>query len=362
MKVPLLDLQAQLACVRGEIDEAIVRVIERGNFIMGEEVEAWESEWAAFCGAKYAVGVSSGTDALYLVLKALDAMDRARGIDNVGWVATTPFTFFATTQAIVHAGLRPFFVDVEPDGNIDLSKVSTGKFDLALPVHLYGRPAPIPENQPRPIIEDAAQAHGLPLRGMAACHSFYPSKNLGAYGQAGAVVTNDEDLAKRVRGLRVYGEGKRFVHYALTGNHRMDELQAAILRAKLPHLNRWNSARRAVAALYTHLLNDVAGIVVPPDHPQHVYHIMAIRVTDPRGRDALARFLAERGVETAVRYPVPLHLQPALSLWGYQQGDFPNAERWAREVLTLPIYPEMRGEMVEYVAQGVRRWLRSRTG
>lgn len=357
-----MDLRAQYLSIREEVDEAVARVLERGNYVMGEEVEGFETEWARYCGAKHCIGVSSGTDALHLSLRAVTWF-RKQAVR----VLTTPFTFFATTQAIIQSGNRPVFIDVDIyTGNIHLEKGPSTLAHFALPVHLYGRPTPIPERSitasgrvigfPVPIIEDSAQAHGVPLRGTAACHSFYPSKNIGAIGQAGAVVTNDADLAARVRELRVYGERERFVHHATTGNHRMDELQAAILRVKLRHLPTWTMKRRGIAGIYMNRLNGLPGIVVPPDHRQHVYHIFAIRVTDPRGRDDLARFLTERGVETAVRYPVPLHLQPALAFLGHKEGDFPNAERWAREVLTLPIYSEMDMDMVNFVAEGVRQW------
>ena len=357
MKVPLLDLRAQYQSIREEIDSAIARVMERGNYVMGEEVEAFEAEWARFCGAKYCVGVSSGTDAIYLALLALATADQ----EEPKRVLTTPLTFFATAQAILHAGLTPSFVDVGEDGNIDLPEGALPG-DLVVPVHLYGRPARV-ERKGGSIVEDAAQAHGIPFNpdARAVCFSFYPSKNLGAYGQAGAVVTNDPEIADLVRLFRTYGERERFVHYFPTGNHRMDELQAAVLRAKLPHLKEWNETRRWLARAYR--LNGLPGIVTPvavgwpQAHPGHVYHIVAIRVTDPRGRDSLAALLAENGIQTAVRYPLPLHLQPALDYLGYKRGDFPKAEAWAKTNLSLPIYPEMSLEMVEYVCEKVKEWV-----
>ena len=367
MKVPLLDLRAQYLSIKGEVDEAIARVIERGNFVMGQEVEQWESEWARFCGAEYAVGVSSGTDALYLAITAVtlvDGGDKIRATveqEKPLNILTTPFTFFATSQAIIHSGNQPVFMDVDETGNIDMGAVDLLNFPydvhLALPVHLYGRPAPIPPGWP-PIIEDSAQAHGLPLspNARAACFSFYPSKNLGAMGQAGAVVTNDPEIASLVRELRTYGERERFVHYAPTGNYRMDEMQAAILRAKLPHLLDWNYKRSVFARAYLAHLSRVPGIVLPQYDAQHTWHIFAIRVTDPRGRDDLAKFLAEQGIQTAVRYPLPLHLQPALLYLGGKKGDFPNAEIWAKTNLSLPIWPEMELAQVEYVCEKVKEW------
>ena len=356
MKVPLLDLKAQYLSIKDKIDAAVARVHERGNYVMGEEVEQWESEWARFCGAKYAVGVSSGTDALYLALLAVSLTDEAYRVSALKRIFTTPFTFFATAQAIIQAGYQPQFVDVGEDGNIVLSEGALPG-DLVVPVHLYGRPARV-ERKGGLIVEDAAQAHGLPYNpeASAVCHSFYPSKNLGAMGQAGAVVTNDPEVAGLVRELRTYGERERFVHYFPTGNHRMDELQAAVLRAKLPHLLDWNYKRSLFARAYLAHLSRVPGIVLPQYDAQHTWHIFALRVTDPRGRDDLARFLIEQGIQTAVRYPVPLHLQPALAYLGYKKGNFPGAEEWARTNLSLPLWPEMELAQVEYVCEKVKEW------
>lgn len=351
MKVPLLDLKAQYLSIKDEIDAAVARVHEKGNYVMGEEVEAFEEEWARFCGAKYCVGVSSGTDAIYLAALAVSLVD---GVPKQ--VLTTPFTFFATAQAIIQAGLQPQFVDVGEDGNIDLPEGALPG-DLVVPVHLYGSPAWV-KARGGAIIEDAAQAHGVPFntQARAACFSFYPSKNLGAMGQAGAVVTSDPEIADLVRLFRTYGEKERFVHYFPSGNHRLDEVQAVVLRAKLPHLKGWTENRRTVARLYRFRLSGLPHIVLPDGNPYHVYHIFAIRVTDPRGRDSLARFLAENSIQTAVRYPLPLHLQPALAYLGYKAGDFPNAEMWARENLSLPIWPEMPLDAVEYVCEEVKEW------
>ena len=636
-KVPLVDLKAQYLSIKDEIDEAIARVVEGGNYIMGEEVEAFEEEWARYCEAKYCVGVSSGTDALYLSLKAL--LGNVPGDYDSYWtgrryeVLTTPFTFFATTQAILQAGFYPKFIDVEQNtGNIKFPNYWEPKGLLAaVPVHLYGRPV-AQFSGPGPVIEDSAQAHGIPLTGKAAClsphtkvttlegrkpikwvrvgdyvlthrkryqrvlevhkrrysgpwtllwigspnrnkrwtkfslsatsehpvlsyrsgekkwvpigeiipgdwvymeiksceicskpipalwklceacnpsqlkevrqkisksksmgmekppkllrhyyedvlpyseklkgegyrvipigkaipdiiaikdnkviavevekrairekrqqvyndgaggfydevlwvslkkgtknkaklpyeiedglarvpvagvekvdraekrvynlsveedesyfasrlvvhncFSFYPTKNLGTMGQAGAVVTDNKELADKVREMRTYGERERFVHYGITGNHRMDELQAGILRAKLPHLNEWNSRRRFRAAMYRELLAPVSDVIhLPGDHPQHVYHMYVIRTKD---RDNLAEYLSTCGVQTAVRYPVPMHLQPALKYLGYREGEFPNAEAWAKENLSLPMYPELTASQVEYVYEKIKEWV-----
>ena len=313
---------------------------------MGEEVEAFEEEWAEYCKARYCIGVSSGTDALYLALKALGITGQK--------VVTTPFTFFATTQAIIASGNYPVFTDVDETGN--LPPIDFGD-DVAIPVHLYGRPG---EWKGSKVIEDSAQAHGLPLSGIAACFSFYPTKNLGAIGQAGAVVTNDLALANEIRKLRTYGEIGRFIHYRLTGNHRMDELQAAILRVKLPYLRGWNKTRRDRALQYGASLDSVSSIVhLPKYHPQHKYHIFAVRIKD---RDSLAGYLKEKGIQTSVRYPLPMHLQPALEYLGwYHEGDFPNAEAWAKENLSLPMYPELTLDQVGYVCERVKEWVRKNT-
>lgn len=346
--VPLCDLKAQYLSIKDEIDSAIARVLSKGNYVMGEEVEAFEEEWAKYCKAKYCVGVASGTDAIYLTLKAL--------LPRGGSVLTTPFTFFATVQAIIQAGSKPVFMDVARHGNINLGQPVLKAHDIALPVHLYGRPAYVPSSYPIPTVEDSAQAHGIPLTGKAMCSSFYPTKNVGAMGQAGAMITDDEQLAREVRRLRTYGEQERFVHYALTGNHRMDELQAAILRVKLPHLDEWNRRRREIALCYSKSFDqDYPTLYTPWDDPNHVYHIYALRCKE---RDNLAAYLKEHNIETAVRYPVPMHLQPALKYLGYKEGDFPNAEAWANENLSLPIFPEMTSEQVEYVVRKVKDWLR----
>ena len=312
---------------------------------MGEEVEAFEEEWADYCKAKYCVGVSSCTDALYLTLKAMGVSGQE--------VITTPFTFFATTQAIIASGNYPMFMDVDETGN--LPPMGFGD-KVAVPVHLYGRPGKWLLGSK--IVEDSAQAHGLPLSGLAACFSFYPTKNLGAMGQAGAVVTNDLVLVNEIRKLRTYGEVGRFIHYGLTGNHRMDELQASILRAKLPFLDGWNRIRRNLAILYRTRLESVSDIIhLPEDHPQHNYHIFAIRTKD---RDSLASYLKRKGIQTSIRYPLPMHLQPALEYLGYKEGDFPQAEAWAKENLSLPIYPELTREQIEYVCEKIKEWARER--
>jgi len=344
LSVPLIDLRIQYLSIKDEIDAAIARVLAKGNFVIGEEVEAFEDEWASYCKARFCIAVSSGTDALYLALRCFDR----DGAD----VLTTPFTFFATTAAIFFSGYIPRFIDIDENGNIDITKERVSHI-FAMPVHLYGRPAKVTNHNQRVVIEDSCQAHGLPLRGHIACFSFYPTKNLGAYGQSGAIVTNEKEWADKLNQLREYGEKERFIHYDISGNYRMDELQAAILRCKLPHLDDWNQARRGIAFMYRELLGDLEDIILPKDDLYHYYHAYVIRTKD---RDNLAAYLKDAGIQTAVRYPVPMHLQPALAYLGYKKGDFPMAERWAEENLNLPIYPEMPESHVEYVAEKIREY------
>ena len=345
MLVSLIDLAAQYQSLKPEIDEAVARVLSKGQYVNGEEVEKFESEWAEYCKAKYAVAVSSGTDALYLAARVY-----ATWQTNT-W--TTPRTFIGTVEPLIrnqkYHQYNPVLI-LSDDSPPAKNKESL----VYVPVHLYGYPTPIPKKRDYKVIEDSAQAHGQPLRGDAACFSYYPTKNLGAVGQGGSVVSNDKDFIDAVRILRSHGEtGGRFRHQYLSGNYRMDELQAAILRAKLPHLDAWNKRRREIAKLYCQHLAGVEGIALPKDHLEHVFHIFAIET--PK-RDSLAAFLKEHGVQTAVRYPIPLHLQPALAHLGYKKGDFPDAERWADETLSLPIYPEISDDQVEYVIEQIREW------
>ena len=251
-------------------------------------------------------------------------------------------------------------MDINDDGTIDITKADIRmNWDIAIPVHLYGYPAVVPENSIRPVIEDAAQAHGLKIRGRVQCFSFYPTKNLGAIGQAGAVVTNDKDIADMCRRLREYGETSRFVYdhhlWRIGGNFRIDELQAAILRVKLKYLDRWNAKRRQIAEIYRQGLKGLEpAIRLLPDHPHHSYHIFAIMC---KQRNELSAFLNKHGIQTSVRYPVPIHLQPALRYLGLKKGDFPKAEVWCDEVLTLPIYPELSPNRVELVVKLIHDWV-----
>ena len=355
MKVPQFDMAGELAPVREELEAAAVRVIRSGRFIGGPEVEGLEREVAAFVGAKHAIGVSSGTDALLVSLMAL-------GVGVGDEVVTTPFTFFATAGAIARLGARPVFADVD-DETLCLSPEKaaaaiTARTKAVIPVHLFGRPASIPEVGV-PVVEDAAQSIGSgPVRGAIATLSFFPTKNLGAIGDAGAVLTDDDALAQTIAMLRNHGGRTRYHHDLVGGNFRLDAIQAAALRAKLPHLPAWTAARRAAAARYRSMLaaaNLPPELRVPSDDPAHVWHHFVIRA--PR-RDALREHLAAAGVGSEVYYPVPLHQQPCFAHLGYAPGSLPVAERAALEVLALPMYPSLTAEAQAIVVDAIASFYR----
>jgi dTDP-4-amino-4,6-dideoxygalactose transaminase len=343
-------MAAELAPIRGELDAAIARVLDSGIFIGGDEVAGFERELAAATHAAHAIGVSSGTDALLAVLMAL-------GVGPGDEVVTTPFTFFATIGAVLRVGARVVFADIDDAMTLDpeaaLSACSP-RTRAILPVHLFGRTARIP-SAPCAIVEDAAQAIGAPL-GPIATLSFFPTKNLGALGDAGAVIVDDDTLADRVKLVRGHGARPKYHHLALGGNFRLDALQAAVLRAKLAHLGDWTAARRRHAAAYraaaaaTRLPDELH---LPGDHASHVYHQFVIRA--PR-RDALAAHLASSGIGTEIYYPEPLHLQPCVS--GYRRGAFPAAERAAREVLALPIHPMLAHDTPARVIDAIAAFYR----
>ena len=356
--IPLVDLKAQYAALRTDIDAAIARVIANTSFIMGPEVRAFEEAFAAWCRARYAVGVSSGTAALELTLRAL-------GVGPGDEVVTTPFTFIATAEAISATGATPVFADIDPATyNLDPAAVEeaiTPATRALLPVHLYGQPADmaalaaIAQRHGLWLIEDAAQAHGAEVAGKrvgslghAACFSFYPGKNLGAYGDGGAVTTNDEALAGRLRKLRDHGRVSKYVHDELGYGHRLDALQAAILGAKLPHLDAATAERQRLAARYNDLLAG-SDLVLPfvPEDVTPVWHLYVVRT--PR-RDDLLASLKRQGIEAGIHYPLPLHLQPAYRGLGLGPGSFPVAEAAAQQVLSLPLFPEMTNEQQERVA------------
>ncbi len=339
MRVPLLDLSAQNQPLRADVLAAIARVVDSGHFIMGPDVEAFERELATTTGATHAISLSSGTDALLVALMAL-------GVGPGDEVVTTPFSFFATAGAIARLGARPVFADIDPSTfNLDpvaAAAACTSRTRALITVHLYGRAAARPAVTV-PVIEDAAQSIGsAPLAGLCGCLSFFPSKNLGAFGDAGALYTDDAAFADRVRLLRTHGGRPKYYHQAIGGNFRLDTLQAAVLRVKLPHLTGWTAARRANADRYRRLAaahaRFPAEIRLPDDAPGHIYNQFVIRT--PR-RDALREHLTRAGIGTEIYYPVPFHLQPCFSYLELREGSFPHAEAAAREALALPIYPEL---------------------
>jgi dTDP-4-amino-4,6-dideoxygalactose transaminase len=361
MKVPLLDLKSEYAELRDEILPALDRVCRNSSFVLGEEVEAFEREFADFCGVKHCVALSSGTAALHLGLLAL-------GVQSGDDVITTPNSFLATAEAITYCGARPVFVDIDPaTANLDprlIERSITPCTRVIFPVHLYGRPAdmdPIREIATRHhlrVLEDAAQAHAARYRaqrvgslGLAAAFSFYPTKNLGAYGEGGALTTNDDAIAKFARAARSHGQTARYDHEFPGYNYRMQGFQGAVLSIKLRRLHAWTQKRREIAKEYRRLLEG-ARLEMPQDDPRDecVYHQFVIYVNN---RNSVIAQLAARGVDTAVHYPKPIHLQPAYSSLGYPAGTFPNAERACERALSLPIFPGMTAEQVNYVAASV---------
>ena len=370
MQVPLLDLKQQHAALREELRAAVERVLDSQQFIMGEDVRRLEEELAAYTGAAHAVGCGSGSDALLLALLALDAREGTE-------VVTTPFTFFATAGAIARAGARPVFADIDPvTYNIDPAKMeaAVGEHTRALmPVHLYGQCAEmrevmrVAERRALPVIEDAAQAIGASdgagragAVGAVGCFSFYPTKNLGAAGEAGLVTASDPVLADRLRRLRVHGGATEYHHDEVGFNSRLDALQAAVLRVKLPHLDAWSDARRERAGTYTRLIEEagLAEFVTPPvvrPGARPIFHQYVVRVAAAR-RDALVEHLKASGVGTKIYYPVPLHLQPCFAYLGHREGDFPESERAARETLALPMFPELTRGQQDYVVETLRRF------
>ena len=359
MDVPYFDLTAQYATLRDEILGALDRVCRSASFILGPEVEAFENEFAAYCETKHCVGLNSGTSALHLALLAADV----RPGDEV---ITTPNTFIATAEAISYVGAKPIFVDIDPGtANIDPQRVGaaiTDRTRAIIPVHLYGRPADldpilkIAADRDVSVIEDACQAHGARYRGrcvggfgLAATFSFYPAKNLGAYGEGGALTTNDDRVASLARTLRDHGQTRRYYHDRVGFNYRMDGFQAALLRVKLKHLDEWNARRREFAGLYRRLLAG-ARVGMPHDRPEDesVHHLFVVFVED---RDAVRAALLSRGVQTAIHYPVPVHLQGAYASLAQGRGSFPHTEWAADRVLSMPFFPEMTSEQVEYAAR-----------
>ncbi|MDZ4765412.1 MAG: DegT/DnrJ/EryC1/StrS family aminotransferase [Chloroflexota bacterium] len=365
--IPLVDLKAQYATIQPEVDAAIARVLAHTGFIGGKEVKDFEAAFAAYQQTTRCIGIASGTAALFIVLRALNIGGYVGGSTS-DEIITTPHTFIATVEAIEAAGARAVFVDIDPATfNLDPDQIEaaiTPNTRAIMPVHLYGQLAPmdrimeIAQRHNLRVIEDAAQAHGAEYQGQragawgdAACFSFYPGKNLGAYGDGGAICTNNTDLADRIAKLRDHGRTSKYEHDVVGYGERLDALQAAVLSAKLPHLDGWNDARRHHAAHYDALLAGMNGVCTPLHmaNARHVYHIYCISVAGDR--DAILKRLNERGIGAGVHYPVPLHLQPALTHLGYQRGNFPRTESAANSILSLPIYPEMTPDQLNTIAE-----------
>ncbi len=386
MRVPFMDLKRQYDLIKDEIDEAIQKTIDSCAFVAGERVKEFENNFAQYCGVKRAIGISSGTSALYVALKAL-------GIGRHDAVITVPYTFIATAEAITMTGAIPIFVDIEEDSyNIspqrikeyiekncewnekkgilrDQEKKLTVK--AIVPVHLYGQPAPMDEilkiaqEYKLFVVEDTAQAHGALYKdkkagsiGHIGAFSFYPSKNLGAYGQGGMVITNDENIAEKVSMLIDHGQKERYYHEFEGWNFKMDGFQAAILNVKLNYLDDWNEDRRQNAHYYNELLNGLEKIIIPKEMPygKHIYHLYVVRVSE---RDKFQKFMNDAQIGTLIHYPIPLHLQKAYQYLGYKKGDFPIAEKCAQEVISLPMFPELTRQEIEYVCQKIREWASS---
>jgi dTDP-4-amino-4,6-dideoxygalactose transaminase len=367
MNIPLVDLCAQYQPLKDEILQGMEKVLEGMHLFLGENVQGLEQEFAAFCGVRHGIGVSDGTAALHIILRAM-------GIGPGDEVITVAHTFIATAEAIVLAGARPVFVDIDPTTYLmDVAQVEskiTSRTKAILPVHLYGQTVdmdPLLELAAQhglKVIEDACQAHGAEYEGRragslgdAAAFSFYFSKNLGAYGEGGFVTTNDDELAQRVRMIRDHGSERRYYHDLIGLNARLDELQAVVLRAKLKHLEAWNGLRRQHAARYNELLRE-ASVGTPVECPEnrHVYHLYVIRAAQ---RDALQAHLKSQGVATGIHYPVPLHLQRALSDLGYRSGDLPVTERIVGEILSLPLYAELTDDEMNHVANSIGAFYRN---
>ena len=379
MTVPFVDLKAQYRAIKQEVDAAIARVIDDTAFILGREVEAFEAAFAEYVGARFCVGLNSGTAAIQLAVMGC-------GIGTGDEVIVPANTFFATAEGVSTAGATPVFVDADPVSyNIDVAKIEAAineRTRAIMPVHLYGQPAdldPISEIAARhnlAVIEDAAQAHGSEYKGRrvgalgrVACWSFYPGKNLGAYGEGGAITTDDPEVARRVRLLRDHGSEHKYRHEIIGYNFRLEGIQGAVLGVKLKRLDAWNDLRRAHAARYAELLGDLDGggtttnagtsidgasLVLPREMPyaRHIYHLYVVQHD---ARDVLQQQLHAAGIQTGIHYPVPVHLQPAYASHGHTAGDFPVAEQQARRVLSLPMFPELTDEQLARVAEGIKQ-------
>jgi dTDP-4-amino-4,6-dideoxygalactose transaminase len=364
-KVQIVNLVKQYENLKEEIDEAISKVLKSGQFILGEEVKKFEEELARYTGAQHAIGVSNGTDALVLSLKSI-------GLGQGDEVITPAFSFFATVEAIAILGGKPVFVDIDPiNFNINVQMIEdriTEKTKAIIPVHMYGNPSDmkplmrISKKHNLKVIEDNAQSLGTRIGekmvgtfGEMGIISFFPTKNLGAFGDGGAILSNEGNLAEEAGLLRVHGAKKKYLHEKIGFNHRLDTLQAAILRVKLPHLETWNKKRQAIAEVYSEQLKGCVTVPAKQEGKTHIYHQYTIRT--PR-RDELKEYLAEKGVGSIIHYPKPLHLQPAFSYLSHKEGDFPESEKACQEVLSLPIYPELTDPEIEQVIQSVQEFFK----
>jgi dTDP-4-amino-4,6-dideoxygalactose transaminase len=364
MNIPLVDLKREYDSIKEQINKKIAEIFEKGQFVLGENVEAFEKEFSEYCNVKYGIGVASGTDALLLVLKALN-------IQKPYEVITVANTFVSTVDAISINDALPILVDINHETfNIDAEKIEskiTDKTKAIIPVHLYGQPCDmdliveIAEKHNLKIVEDACQAHGSEYKnrktgslGDVACFSFYPSKNLGAYGDGGIVVTNDEETAEKIKMLRNYGQSKKYCSDFIGHNSRLDEIQAAILRIKLNHLDENNEKRIKNAELYDEFLENTT-ILTPTklNFVKHVYHLYVIRSKE---RDKLQKFLSSKGIFTGIHYPIPIHLQKAYSWLGYKIGSFPITEKCSNEILSIPMFPQLKQEEVEYVCNCIKEF------
>ena len=361
MSVPFVDLRQQFFDIRADVTSAVLRVLESGQFTLGAEVAGFEEDFASYCGVRYGVAVNTGTSALHLALLASE-------VGPGDEVITVPLTFVATTAAIVYTGARPVFVDVDPvTYTMDpkrIEQVITRRTKAILPVHLYGQSADmdlilaVARRHRLVVIEDAAQAHGATYKGQRCgsigelgCFSFYPGKNLGAYGEGGMVTTNDANFARKIQVLRDWGAEEKYRHIVKGFNYRMEALQGAVLRAKLPYLEKWTAARRDLAFRYMETLRE-SDLLLPVEAPsrRHVYHVYAVLSTE---RQRLIEALKLRGVQTGIHYPIPVHLQPAYSDLGYQIGDFPVTEAIAAQEVSLPMFPEMTQAQMAEVSEAV---------
>jgi dTDP-4-amino-4,6-dideoxygalactose transaminase len=360
MQIPVFTPLRQYFNLKEEIDRAIQKVLNSGKFILGDEVAEFESSVARYLGVKHAIGVASGTDALQIALMSI-------GLKPGDEVITTPFTFVATAETIALLGGKPVYVDVDEETfNINPEFISdkiTSRTRAIIPVHLYGQTADMDEikeviqGKDIFIIEDSAQAFGAEYKGRKAgsmgdiaCISFFPTKNLGAFGDAGMVVTNNDELAEKIKMIRTHGSNVKYHHKILGINSRLDTIQAAILLVKLKYIDRWNQRRMEIAGKYNELLKDISNIEIPHVRPynKHVFHQYTIRIKN--SRDELREFLRAEGIQTAVHYPIPLHLQEAFKSFEYRKGDFPISEKLSKEVLSLPMFPELRDEEIEYIS------------